>query len=67
MKNKPDKVVFIVSLIGTILGVLFIMWIVKQLFIVRDEVERSQQATVYDMECLTQPIERPLQDCVLNK
>lgn len=62
MKNKPDKMTFIVAIVGTIFGVLFLVWIVAQMFVVRDEVERAT-AQHYDLNCLTQPIEKPLTDC----
>lgn len=63
MKNNPDKMTFILAIVGTILGVLFIVWIVTQMFVVRDEVERATTAQQYDLNCLTQPIEKPLTDC----
>ena len=62
MKNNPDKMTFIVAVVGTIFGVLFIVWIVAQMFVVRDEVERAT-AQHYDLNCLTEPIEKPLTDC----
>lgn len=62
MKNNPDKMTFIVAVVGTIFGVLFIVWIVAQMFVVRDEVERAT-AQQYDLNCLTEPIEKPLTDC----
>ena len=62
MKNKPDKMTFIVAVFGTIFGVLFMAWIVAQMFVVRDEVERAKAQT-YDLNCLTEPIEKPLTDC----
>lgn len=41
MKKDPEKFVFILSIIGTILGVVFMFWLVVQLKNVCDEIECS--------------------------
>lgn len=41
MKKDPEKFVFILSIIGTIFGVVFMFWLVVQLKTVCDEIECS--------------------------
>ena len=62
MNKNPDKFVFICALVATILGIVFMIWVFVQIMTVRDEVERVT-AQQYDLDCLTQPIEKPLTDC----
>ena len=41
MKKDPEKFVSILSIIGTILGVVFMLWLVVQLKNICDEIECS--------------------------
>ena len=41
MKKDPEKFVFILSIIGTIFGVVFMFWLVVELKNVCDEIECS--------------------------
>ena len=49
MKKDPEKLVFILSIVGTILGVVFMFWIVVQLKNVCEEIECSANSD-YELE-----------------
>jgi hypothetical protein len=61
-ENKRIKKAFIVSAISLIIvGIIFVITIIASLIQIGQAT--SSQANVYDMNCLTQPIEKPLTEC----
>ena len=61
-EDKRIKKAFIISAISLIIvGIIFVMTIVVSLIQIGRATD--SQANTYDLNCLTQPIEKPLTEC----
>lgn len=61
-EDKRIKKAFIISAISLIIvGIIFVITIVASLIQIGQAT--NSQANVYDLNCLTQPIEKPLTEC----
>lgn len=66
MKMKNEEKIVALALVGTLIGIVFIGWIIGELIAIGNN-GRTTNAQRYDMNCLTQPIEKPLTECKENK
>lgn len=62
MKNNKKLVAIVVACCLAV-AMLFIWFVIATLVKVGREVEATSNAQTYDLDCLTQPIEKPLTDC----
>lgn len=60
--NKNDKYYLILMAIVVVLGIVLIWFMIATLIEARKTVEATQAQT-YDLQCLTEPIEKPLEQC----
>lgn len=66
MKNNKKLVAIVVAC--CLAGAMLFIWIVIATLVkVGREVEATSNAQAYDLNCLTQPIEKPLTECKENR
>lgn len=55
--------IYCAVVLSAIVAITFIAIVINLLIEVGNEVERTTNAQTYDLTCLTQPIEKPLEQC----
>lgn len=65
MKEVKKMYIYCAVVLSAIVAITFIAIVINLLIEVGNEVEHTTQAQTYDLQCLTEPIENPLQDCQL--
>lgn len=66
MKEVKKAYIYCAVVLSAIVAIAFIAFVINSLIEVSNEVERTTKAQTYDLDCLTQPIENPLEQCKEN-
>lgn len=66
MKEVRKAYIYCAVVLSVIVAIVFIALVINTLVEVSNEVKRTTNAQTYDLDCLTQPIEKPLEQCKEN-
>lgn len=67
MKETKKIHIYCAVVLSAIVAITFIAIAINMLIEAGNEVERTTQAQTYDLQCLTEPIEKPLEECKEQK
>lgn len=63
MKEVKKAYIYCAVVLSAIVAITFIAIVINLLIEVGNEVGHTTQTQTYDLQCLTEPIEKPLEQC----
>ena len=63
MKEIKKIHIYCAVVLSAVVAITFIAIVINMLIGVGNEVERTTQAQTYNLQCLTEPTEKPLEEC----
>lgn len=63
MKEIRKMDIYCAVALSAIVAITFIAIAINMLIEVNNEIERTKQAQTYELQCLTEPTEKPLEEC----